>query len=866
MRRTIYLAVVFLMLAGTGLAQQSGTEGWQRKQPELRPQFDQKKASDFHRFPNQSGVNSANRAPCHGDTIFYEDFANQFNGNNTHGIGWDTTGNGQTATDPWQACNSNCQSSGQYPIGPLNSTTASNGYVLADVQSAFGYISSAAGPPPELHLEMDSAIDLTGYDQPVVSVQTIFRYCCAFGHNVYMEVSTDTGWYRFNLSRYYETNIGPPNPTTFTFGLEEAISSNQDSVKIRFTWPPTESQGYVVGYYSWLIDDVVIREGHKNDLSITQSAAMISKNSQYYNSSSLPTYENSQGVNFGIDGVYPGEYTIIPDCNLDSLRLGGQLCNMGRNSVDSAMLQSLVRDEASGNFVYADSTMVQLDSMSCYGGNIHGYQPPYPDTLWAPTEFMAYDTGTYTVLHQAAIGGDTADCYFDNNTGVPEQAVDRFRISDSTYGIDDYPLYGQFFRRPITTDPNQGSYPTMTIYNVFDFTWFDSNVDTVKQICFHVHADSTDVGASVTAGLSAFSGDVYGQSSIYTITAQDTGSWVCLDIAYDANGNPINGVAVPKNSDTITTAFVEHQGGSQNFGVSASGYHRFWQYKSWYYWQGENNPYTTNTIPAIRVAMNGSRRENTVVQKSVCDSFTTSGGQTYYTDGQYQDTAWGTPGSCAGIHTADVTVYQSKSKTIDRTGCTSYTVPSGDETYTSPGTYMDTIPTARGCDSVLTINLTLGTPDTSVTKIDSTATLEANLGGANSYQWVECGGSAISGATSQSFQPSQNGDYAVVIDQGGGCMDTSNCHTITTVGIGDYREDAPLALYPNPTKGDFTLELGKTGRDLRMRITDLQGRVVKERESINSARVQFELDQPEGVYLVHLSNEETNKVIKLVKK
>ncbi|MFT4681776.1 MAG: hypothetical protein ACI9YU_001626 [Flavobacteriales bacterium] len=44
--------------------------------------------------------------------------------------------------------------------------------------------------------------------------------------------------------------------------------------------------------------------------------------------------------------------------------------------------------------------------------------------------------------------------------------------------------------------------------------------------------------------------------------------------------------------------------------------------------------------------------------------------------------------------------------------CTSYTVPSGDETYTSSGVYMDTIPSASGCDSVLTISVAIDeTPD-----------------------------------------------------------------------------------------------------------------------------------------------------------
>lgn len=45
--------------------------------------------------------------------------------------------------------------------------------------------------------------------------------------------------------------------------------------------------------------------------------------------------------------------------------------------------------------------------------------------------------------------------------------------------------------------------------------------------------------------------------------------------------------------------------------------------------------------------------------------------------------------------------------TIAVSNCNSYTVPSGDETYTASGTYSDTIPNAALCDSIITINLTI---------------------------------------------------------------------------------------------------------------------------------------------------------------
>jgi hypothetical protein len=50
--------------------------------------------------------------------------------------------------------------------------------------------------------------------------------------------------------------------------------------------------------------------------------------------------------------------------------------------------------------------------------------------------------------------------------------------------------------------------------------------------------------------------------------------------------------------------------------------------------------------------------------------------------------------------------------------CNAYTVPSGDETYTVSGTYVDTIPNAALCDSLITINLTISTGITYYADVD----------------------------------------------------------------------------------------------------------------------------------------------------
>ena len=83
-------------------------------------------------------------------------------------------------------------------------------------------------------------------------------------------------------------------------------------------------------------------------------------------------------------------------------------------------------------------------------------------------------------------------------------------------------------------------------------------------------------------------------------------------------------------------------------------------------------------------------------------------------NGEYLMLKWEDPnhiGSDHGLSIDDVSITWTAScnsqNTISPIVCATYTVPSGDETYTTSGTYFDTIPNAALCDSILTINLTV---------------------------------------------------------------------------------------------------------------------------------------------------------------
>ena len=146
---------------------------------------------------------------------------------------------------------------------------------------------------------------------------------------------------------------------------------------------------------------------------------------------------------------------------------------------------------------------------------------------------------------------------------------------------------------------------------------------------------------------------------------------------------------------------------------------------------------------------------------------------------------------------------------IQETGCeANYVAPSG-AVYTSSGTYLDVIPNAAGCDSVITIDLTMVTIPTSIMSF-GTPNLLASCWSCG-YQWVDCNNnySQISGATNQEFTATTSGSYAVILS-GGGCSDTSNCVTVSYADM---------------------IELSENDAEL-IKIIDMQGRVTNFKPNI----------------------------------
>ncbi len=167
--------------------------------------------------------------------------------------------------------------------------------------------------------------------------------------------------------------------------------------------------------------------------------------------------------------------------------------------------------------------------------------------------------------------------------------------------------------------------------------------------------------------------------------------------------------------------------------------------------------------------------------QTVCESYTAPSGAIFTTSGMYNDTITNATG-CDSVITIDLTVNVPTSATDSIVACDSLTWIDG-ITYTASNdsaTYMLT--NAAGCDSLVTLNLVVNTtPSNAVTQSGTTLTADA---AGLSYQWVDCdnNNAPISGETNQSFTPANTGNYAVEITSTT-CSILSDCFLIDYTGI-----------------------------------------------------------------------------------
>ena len=236
-----------------------------------------------------------------------------------------------------------------------------------------------------------------------------------------------------------------------------------------------------------------------------------------------------------------------------------------------------------------------------------------------------------------------------------------------------------------------------------------------------------------------------------------------------------------------------------------------------------------DSIVTMNLTINNSNTATDV--QTACDSYTWINGVTYTSSNNTAtDTLTNTNG-CDSIVTLNLTINNSNTGTDVQTACESYTWIDG-VTYTSSiNTATDTLTNTNGCDSVVTLNLTINPTATITTHpanqtvfVGGIAQFQVIASGTGLiYQWQEDDGSGYNDLTSTGIYSGsstntltisgvnasvqQNG-YRCKTSNSSGCSDTTLAAIlyISLTSIDENGVEGSFKLFPNPANSELNIE------------------------------------------------------------
>jgi hypothetical protein len=259
-----------------------------------------------------------------------------------------------------------------------------------------------------------------------------------------------------------------------------------------------------------------------------------------------------------------------------------------------------------------------------------------------------------------------------------------------------------------------------------------------------------------------------------------------------------------------------------------------------------------DSVITLNLTINNNTGTDTQI---ACDSLTWTNGTTYTTSNNTATDTLTNAAGCDSVVTLDLTINASNTGTDDQAACDSYTWIDGNTYIADNNSAVHTLSNMAGCDSVVTLDLTIDTLTTNLVAAGNALVAQPPGG---SYQWLDCdnGYAAIAGETDQLYTPTSTGSYAAAVTLGA-CTDTTHCELVTVVGLEENKK-SELRLYPNPTTGILTIEEAEGIAS----IYDVYGRNIL---TANSNRLDIS-HAADGIYFVHVLDRHGNMFLgKIVK-
>lgn len=130
--------------------------------------------------------------------------------------------------------------------------------------------------------------------------------------------------------------------------------------------------------------------------------------------------------------------------------------------------------------------------------------------------------------------------------------------------------------------------------------------------------------------------------------------------------------------------------------------------------------------------------------------------------------------------------------------------------------------------------------------------------GFDTYLWQD-------NSTSASYTVNLPGTYFVSAINAAGCSYADTITIDPCVGVSESNSEFALTVFPNPTDGSFSIDLGDIYNTVTITITDLRGKIIQSETYYDSQLLELELNEAPGVYLLVIENAGWKSVVRLIK-
>lgn len=252
------------------------------------------------------------------------------------------------------------------------------------------------------------------------------------------------------------------------------------------------------------------------------------------------------------------------------------------------------------------------------------------------------------------------------------------------------------------------------------------------------------------------------------------------------------------------------------------------------------------------------------INAAICNGQTYSfNGAQLSQSGIYLDTLLTTAG-CDSFITLNLSVNSFVTGNITAAICQGSAYPFNGQNLTQAGQYTDTLLSVAGCDSILTLVLTVNPlPQPTISQNGFVLTVSPTF---SNYQWQLNSGN-ITNATSQSYTATQNGSYTVNVTDANGCSATSNSVFISNVGIEEMNA-AAISIFPNPVANYTTIAITNSNISIdkwNYSLKDINGKTVLIGNNMSHETLIDCSTLASGTYFLHISDGNATKIYKLIK-